>query len=180
MRKNKLLEHGIFCSIMRYSFDTCLYLIIFRIDQIFRQIIGMRGTFLSNSIRFLVELALYVSGSIFITKFPVDQAALAKTEVEGKEVVADRFELVIHGIEVANGYHELTDADELQRRMDADNREREDSGLPILGRDPFLLASMREGLPACAGVAVGLDRLLALAGDHDALSEVMAFPFDRV
>ena len=131
---------------------------------------------------FLVATALrrLPSERVFITKFPVDQAALAKTEVEGKEVVADRFELVIHGIEVANGYHELTDADELQRRMDADNREREDSGLPILGRDPFLLASMREGLPACAGVAVGLDRLLALAGDHDALSEVMAFPFDRV
>ena len=64
--------------------------------------------------------------------------------------------------------------------MDADNREREESGLPTLGQDPFLLASMREGLPACAGVAVGLDRLLALAGDHDSLSAVMAFPFDRV
>lgn len=136
----------------------------------------------SDGVDFLVATALrrLPSERVFITKFPVDQAALAKTEVEGKEVVADRFELVIHGIEVANGYHELTDADELQRRMDADNREREDSGLPILGRDPFLLASMREGLPACAGVAVGLDRLLALAGDHDSLSEVMAFPFDRV
>ena len=136
----------------------------------------------SDGVDFLVATALrrLPSERVFITKFPVDQAALAKTEVEGKEVVADRFELVIHGIEVANGYHELTDADELQRRMDADNREREDSGLPILGRDPFLLASMREGFPACAGVAVGLDRLLALAGDHDSLSEVMAFPFDRV
>ena len=136
----------------------------------------------SDGVDFLVATALrrLPSERVFITKFPVDQAALAKTEVEGKEVVADRFELVIHGIEVANGYHELTDADELQRRMDADNREREDSGLPILGRDPFLLASMREGLPACAGVAVGLDRLLALAGDHDSVSEVMAFPFDRV
>ena len=136
----------------------------------------------SDGVDFLVATALrrLPSERVFITKFPVDQAALAKTEVEGKEVVADRFELVIHGIEVANGYHELTDADELQRRMDADNREREDSGLPILGRDPFLLASMREGLPACAGVAVGLDRLLALAGDHDSLSAVMAFPFDRV
>ena len=136
----------------------------------------------SDGVDFLVATALQrlPAERVFITKFPVDQAALAKTEVMGKAIVADRFELVIHGIEVANGYHELTDADELQCRMDADNREREDSGLPILGRDPFLLASMREGLPACAGVAVGLDRLLALAGDHDALSEVMAFPFDRV
>ena len=136
----------------------------------------------SDGVDFLVATALrrLPSERVFITKFPVDQAALAKTEVEGKEVVADRFELVIHGIEVANGYHELTDADELQRRMDADNREREDLGLPTLDRDPFLLASMREGLPACAGVAVGLDRLLVLAGDHDSLSEVMAFPFDRV
>ena len=136
----------------------------------------------SDGVDFLVATAIrrLPSERVFVTKFPVDQAALAKTEVEGKEVVADRFELVIHGIEVANGYHELTDADELQRRMDADNREREDLGLPTLDRDPFLLASMREGLPACAGVAVGLDRLLVLAGDHDSLSEVMAFPFDRV
>ncbi|MCS5567885.1 MAG: EF-P lysine aminoacylase EpmA [Pseudomonadales bacterium] len=136
----------------------------------------------SDGVDFLVATAIrrLPSERVFVTKFPVDQAALAKTEVDGEEVVADRFELVINGIEVANGYHELTDADELQRRMDADNRERENSGLPILGRDPFLLASMREGLPACAGVAVGLDRLLVLAGDHDSLSEVMAFPFDRV
>ena len=136
----------------------------------------------SDGVDFLVATAIrrLPSERVFVTKFPVDQAALAKTEVEGKEVVADRFELVINGIEVANGYHELTDADELQRRMDADNREREDLGLPTLDRDPFLLASMREGLPACAGVAVGLDRLLVLAGDHDSLSEVMAFPFDRV
>ena len=136
----------------------------------------------SDGVDFLVATAIrrLPSERVFVTKFPVDQAALAKTEVDGEEVVADRFELVINGIEVANGYHELTDADELQRRMDADNREREDLGLPTLDRDPFLLASMREGLPACAGVAVGLDRLLVLAGDHDSLSEVMAFPFDRV
>ena len=136
----------------------------------------------SDGVDFLMASALQrlPFERVFITEFPVDQAALAKTKHLGKDVVADRFELVIRGIEVANGYHELTDADELERRMDVDNRERRELGLPTLARDPFLLASMRQGLPACAGVAVGLDRLLALAGDYESLSSVMAFPFDRV
>ena len=68
----------------------------------------------SDGVDFLVATAIrrLPSERVFVTKFPVDQAALAKTEVDGEEVVADRFELVINGIEVANGYHELTDADE--------------------------------------------------------------------
>jgi lysyl-tRNA synthetase class 2 len=136
----------------------------------------------SDGVDFLMASALQrlPFERVFITEFPVDQAALAKTKHLEKDVVADRFELVIRGIEVANGYHELTDADELERRMDVDNCERRELGLPTLARDPLLLASMRQGLPACAGVAVGLDRLLALAGDHESLSSVMAFPFDRV
>ena len=136
----------------------------------------------SDGVDFLMASALQrlPFERVFITEFPADQAALAKTELIGKDTVADRFELVIRGIEVANGYHELTDADELERRMDVDNRERRELGIPTMARDPFLLASMRQGLPACAGVAVGLDRLLALAGHHESLSAVMAFPFDRV
>ena len=136
----------------------------------------------SDGVDFLMASALQrlPFERVFITEFPADQAALAKTELIGKDTVADRFELVIRGIEVANGYHELTDADELERRMDVDNRERRELGIPTMARDPFLLASMRQGLPACAGVAVGLDRLLTLAGDHESLSSVMAFPFDRV
>jgi len=136
----------------------------------------------SDGVDFLMASALQrlPFERVFITEFPADQAALAKTELLGKDTVADRFELVIRGIEVANGYHELTDADELERRMDVDNLERRELGIPTMARDPFLLASMRQGLPACAGVAVGLDRLLALAGHHESLSSVMAFPFDRV
>lgn len=136
----------------------------------------------SDGVDFLMASALQrlPFERVFITEFPADQAALAKTKLLGKDTVADRFELVIRGIEVANGYHELTDADELERRMDVDNLERRELGIPTMARDPFLLASMRQGLPACAGVAVGLDRLLALAGHHESLSSVMAFPFDRV
>ena len=136
----------------------------------------------SDGVDFLIANALQrlPFERVFVTEFPVDQAALAKTQQLEKNVVADRFELVIKGVEIANGYHELTDADELQRRMDIDNRERHELGLPMMAQDPFLLESMRQGLPACAGVAVGLDRLLAIAGDHESLNAVMAFPFDRV
>ena len=105
---------------------------------------------------------------------------MAKIKQVEKCFVADRFELVIKGIEVANGYHELTDADELQHPMNIDNRRRRELNLPTVPEEPFLLVSMREGLPACAVVAVGLDRLLALANHNEALDAVMAFPIDRV
>lgn len=110
--------------------------------------------------------------------YPASQAALA-TVHDGDTPVAERFELYVRGVELANGYHELTDPDELQRRTDAANRQRTLRGKTPLPGQSRLLAAMRHGLPASAGVALGLDRLVMIATGASDLSHVMAFPFDR-
>ena len=112
---------------------------------------------------------------VFLTEYPVSQAALAATEKRDGVEVALRFELIVDGIEIANGYDELQDVNEFRRRCAHDNERRAALGLPIRSIDPEFEAAMEHGLPACCGVAVGLDRLFALAIGVDTLQEAMAF-----
>jgi lysyl-tRNA synthetase class 2 len=93
--------------------------------------------------------------------------------------VAERFELYISGLELANGYHELLDAAELRRRNGAANAERVAEGKPVLPEESRLLAAMETGLPACTGVALGFDRLVMVAVGAKTLADVLAFPIDR-
>lgn len=111
---------------------------------------------------------------VFVTDYPAQQAALARLR-PGKPQVAARFELIVDGIELANGYHELTDAQALRARMARDNRKRQAQGKPVMQPDERLLAAMAQGLPDCAGVALGLDRLAMLALGASSLAEVLAF-----
>ena len=83
------------------------------------------------------------------------------------------------GIELANGYHELTDPDVLERRAETANEARVVDGKFRLPSRSRLLAAMRHGLPNCAGVALGFDRLVLVATGASSLSDVMAFPIDR-
>ena len=114
-------------------------------------------------------------GRCFVTDYPADQAALARIRGEGADSRAARFELIIDGIEVANGYHELTDAAELAARMAKDNQRRREAGREVMAPDRRLLAAMAHGLPDCAGVAVGVDRLVMLAVGASSLAEVVPF-----
>ncbi len=116
---------------------------------------------------------------LFVIDFPEDAAALARLKTVNQREVADRFELIVDGIEIANGYHELLDADEFERRFNIDNDRRRSMSLPSVKMDERFLAAMRHGLPPCAGVAVGLDRLFALAMGVDSIAAVTAFPSDR-
>ena len=111
---------------------------------------------------------------VFIMDYPADQAALARLR-PGNPRVAARFELVVRGIELANGYHELTDAEELRTRMERDNQARRKRDKPTMEPDERLLAAMRNGLPDCAGVALGLDRLVMLAVGASSLAQVVPF-----
>jgi len=113
---------------------------------------------------------------VFVTGFPEALAALARV---GDDGCAERFELIVDGVEVANGYHELTDAAELAARMDSDLGRRRVLGKTEPAADEALLAAHRHGLPDCAGVAMGLDRLLMLKVGATSLAEVMAFSWDR-
>ena len=112
--------------------------------------------------------------------FPASQAALARV-VEGDDRVpsAARFELFIKGMELANGYFELTDAGEQARRFAADQQLREAYQRPPLPIDQRLIAALQQGLPECAGVALGVDRLVMLALDAHSIDEVIAFPLGR-
>jgi lysyl-tRNA synthetase class 2 len=125
-----------------------------------------------------VEPRLCGEGPSFLYDYPASQAALARVRRESPPV-AERFELYIDGIEICNGYHELTDAAELRERTREQARRRARDGRPALPLDNRLLAAMDAGLPPCAGVALGFDRLAMLALGAGSLDEVMAFPFER-
>lgn len=117
---------------------------------------------------------------VFIYDYPASQAALAVVEknTNGQEI-ARRFELVIDGMEIANGYYELTDVDEQRRRFSHELEKRHEQEKVINPIDENFLAAMGYGLPVCAGVAVGLDRLLMLISGTKSINDVLAFPLDR-
>jgi elongation factor P--(R)-beta-lysine ligase len=118
------------------------------------------------------------SGLIFVSEYPASQAALARL-LPGEPPVAARFEVYLDGVELANGYHELTDPAEQLRRFERDNIRRGAWHLATIEPDGRLLAAMRSGLPDCAGVALGIDRLLMIAGGASHIDEVMMFPLER-
>ncbi|ATM88410.1 elongation factor P--(R)-beta-lysine ligase [Yersinia massiliensis] len=111
----------------------------------------------------------------FVYHFPASQASLAVISTEDHRV-AERFEVYFKGIELANGFHELTDGDEQLQRFEQDNRSRAKRGLPQNPIDMNLIAALKHGLPDCSGVALGVDRLVMLALNAERLSDVIAFP----
>lgn len=125
----------------------------------------------------LVQPKLGHKTPVIVHDYPASQAALAK--VRPNSEVAERFELFIRGVELANGYHELQDADELMHRNKSVNDQRRHDGKSQLPQDSRLLDAMRSGLPACSGVALGFDRLVMLATGANSIDDVIPFPIDR-
>lgn len=140
---------------------------------------GDRDTWLDLLMSHLVEPALTGRGLCFVYDYPASQAALARVEEKGGQMVAQRFELYVDGVEVANGYCELTDASELRRRFLADNARRRECGRSQRPVDELLLAALDSGMPACSGVALGVDRLLMLAHGKTDIRQVLAFDWPR-
>jgi lysyl-tRNA synthetase class 2 len=114
----------------------------------------------------------------FIRHFPACLPSLARRNAEDPRIV-ERVELFWKGVELANGYHELRDATEQAQRFQRDLAERSKRGLPLPEPDERLLAALEQGLPECAGVALGLDRLLMLLNDAEHINNVLAFPWSR-
>lgn len=113
---------------------------------------------------------------VFINDYPASQAALAKTYTDQNDVQkAKRFELYVNGLELANGYHELTDANEQKDRFEhqADARDRNQQD------DKNFLQALEAGLPDCSGVAIGLDRILMLKLNKTDIQSVLSFDFSR-
>ena len=115
---------------------------------------------------------------VFLYDYPASQAALARVRQE-ESPVAERFELYVQGIEICNGYHELTDPQEFRQRIQRQTDLRDREGFPKLPQENRLLDAMEAGLPDCAGVALGFDRLVMSSLGAASVAEVMAFPFDR-
>jgi lysyl-tRNA synthetase class 2 len=115
---------------------------------------------------------------VILYDFPASQAALAKVR-DGEPPLAERFELFVNGIELANGYHELLDADELRNRNRKHNFARAADDKPRLPEESQLLSAMDAGLPQCSGVALGFDRLVMVAAGATNIDDVLAFPVER-
>ncbi|MFK7864682.1 MAG: EF-P lysine aminoacylase EpmA [Pseudohongiellaceae bacterium] len=118
-----------------------------------------------------------MQGNWFLYDYPAEQAALAsiKTDHHGTQV-AERFELFCSGMEIANGYFELTDAEEQRRRFRQDIEKRAIQKKDKIAIDEKLISALESGLPECAGVALGVDRLLMIATGADRIDDVIAFP----
>lgn len=138
-----------------------------------------RDQALDALVSLVIEPRLREAPPMFVFGFPASQAALARLEKQDGHWQAHRFELYVRGMELCNGYWELTDVNEQAGRFAEDNRERGETGQEERTADPFLLAALEAGLPDCAGVALGLDRLLLLKEGAQHLDEVLAFPIAR-
>ncbi len=115
----------------------------------------------------------------FVHDYPASQASLARVQERAGRSLACRFELYMEGVEIANGFHELTDAQEQKRRFQADSRLRQQRARPPLPWDEHLIDALTHGLPDCSGVALGVDRLLMVLQGLDTLKQTLAFPIDR-
>jgi len=122
----------------------------------------------------VVEPKLTGDSPWMIYDFPAPQAALAKV-IQKEDPVAARFEVYIDGTELANGYFELQDHKEQRRRFIEDNKKRSEQGLSTVSADERLLSSLEKGLPSCAGVALGLDRLLMLKQSSLNIKDILSF-----
>ncbi len=137
-----------------------------------------RDTLLQLLFSCVIEPLIGQQRPVFVYNFPASQAALARID-EGDPRVARRFELYFGGLELANGFYELSDPTEQRQRFEADNAKRRLVGLAEQRLDERFLAALEHGLPECAGVAVGIDRVIMLALKASRIDQVLPFAIDR-
>ncbi len=140
---------------------------------------GDRDLWLDLLMSHVLEPQLGQGAICFIYDYPASQAALARVVQADDVQVGQRFELYIDGMELANGYCELTDAREQRQRFERDNTLRRARGQCERPVDERLLQALAHGLPACSGVALGIDRLLMLATGASDIRDVLAFDWER-
>lgn len=140
--------------------------------------ISDRDTWLQLLMSEYIEPRIAQQRPCFIYDFPASQAALARLQ-PGNPSLASRFEIYYRGIELANGFHELQDAEEQRKRFEKNNVGRKALGLNEMLIDEFFLAALNHGLPDCAGIALGIDRLVMLAMEREKISDVLSFDFSR-
>ena len=126
----------------------------------------------------IIESNIGLHAPCFVYNFPIAQASLAKVcSIDNR--VAERFECYFKGVELANGFNELTDGNVQLARFEQDNYKREQLGLSVRKIDDNFISALRSGLPQCSGVALGVDRLMMLAMNKNHIVKVITFPIDR-
>lgn len=151
------------------------YSILFRSEDCFEDKDALLHLLMSHAIE------PHFQGEAFwvLEDYPASQAALSRTREKEGRMVAERFEIYFQGVELANGYHELADADEQRRRFLFANEKRKELGKEALPIDENFLKSLEEGLPDCCGVSVGFDRLMMLRHKAASVSEVIPFGWEE-
>lgn len=137
-----------------------------------------RDTWLNLLLTHCIEPTLGADRPCIIYDFPVSQAALARINADGN--TAARFEVYYRGMELANGFYELQNAAEQRRRFEKNNMMRTAQQLPVMPIDELFLAGLEHGLPDCAGVALGVDRLVMLAAGKNSIHDVISFDISRM
>lgn len=127
----------------------------------------------------VIEPQLGQNGLCVLTDYPASQAALAKKKWVDSEQVAERFEVYYQGLELANGYHELTNSEEQRQRFIEANKMRLEMGKEALPIDENFLAALNKGLPDCSGVAVGFDRLMMLRHKKTDIADVISWDWTK-
>jgi len=125
-----------------------------------------------------IEPKLGLNEPVLVYDYPPSQAMLARIR-PGTPPVAERFELYYRGVELANGFQELSNGKEQRQRFENELQRRHKMGLSTVPIDQRLIAALNHGLPDCAGVALGIDRLLMLIAQKESLSDVLTFPIER-
>ncbi len=140
-------------------------------------VVDDRNTLLDLLLTHCIEPHIGQHRPVFLYDFPVTQAALAKVRYDEIPPVASRFEVYFKGIELANGFHELQNAAEQRERFEKDLQYRAQNNMTLVPIDENFLAALTAGLPDCAGVALGVDRLIMLSLQCATIAEVMSFSF---
>jgi elongation factor P--(R)-beta-lysine ligase len=136
-----------------------------------------KTTMLDFFMGFIIEPKL--QGITVITEYPASMAALAKTTHKNGIEIAERFEIYYNTMELANGFHELTNPTKQKNRFVKDNLERKERGAPPLPIDENFLKALEKGLPDCCGVAVGFDRLLMLKQNKQSIKDILPFSWEE-
>ncbi|OJU81792.1 MAG: EF-P lysine aminoacylase GenX [Chlamydia sp. 32-24] len=126
-----------------------------------------------------IEPQLGEKALCILQHYPASQCALATKKQIEDEFVAERFEIYYQGLELANGYHELTDAKEQRKRFVISNSERLKNGKKELPIDEYFLSALEKGLPNCSGVAVGFDRLMMIRHQTPFIEDVIPFSWEK-
>lgn len=158
----------------QHDFMACMH--AHGLDRVYTTVPESRDECLFLLLSHVIEPQLAtVPVPVAIYDFPPSQAALARI-VDGR---AQRFEIYYRGVELANGFHELRCAQTQRARFEDDNRKRAEKNLAQVVIDPFLIAALEYGLPACSGVALGVDRVFALSANLPGIDEGLSFSIEN-